>query len=305
MRVVVTGANGFVGRALVERLRAEGDDVVAIDRQFDGEDGGEERIAGDLLDPAILDAAFAGGCDGVVHLATIPGGAAEADPDTAWRTNVDGARALAAAAIASGTRPRFVFASSIAVLGDALPPDGVDDDTPTAPTLLYGAHKRIVEEWLATLDRRGALRTVALRLPGIVARPAGGAGLKSAFMSDVFHALAAGRRFVSPVSAEARFWLMSADRVAANLAHALRMPDASLPTRAVTLPALHVSMAMLVAAIARAIGASPSLVDYRPDAVLEAQFGAYPPLFTPAARAAGFADDGDLATLVDTVLSRL
>ena len=124
-------------------------------------------------------------------------------------------------------------------------------------------------------------------------------------MSDVFHALAAGQPFVSPVSADAHFWLMSVDRVAANLAHALHLPTAQRLAHPITLPALHVSITALVEAIASATGVSPSLVRYFPDATLEAQFGTYPPLTTVAARAAGFADDGDLATLVATILSSL
>lgn len=289
MRVIVTGADGFVGRALLPLLR--GHDVVATDRTGSG----PGWTAGDLTDAATLDRMFAAPCDAVIHLATIPGGAAEADPDAAWRVNVEGARRVADHAAASGRRPRFVFASSIAVLGDPLPTEGVDDGTPPRPILLYGAHKLLVEEWLLTLGRRGALDPLALRLPGIVARPPGaGTALRSAFLSELFHALAAGRRVTLPVSAGARMWLMSAQTAAQNLAHALTAPIGGR----VNLSALHATMAALAAAVAAATGADPTLVDYAPDPALEAQFGAYPPLDASAARAAGFADDGDLATLV-------
>lgn len=77
------------------------------------------------------------------------------------------------------------------------------------------------------------------------------------------------------------------------------------PTRAVTLPALRISMADLVAEIARQCAVSPDLVRYAPDAALEAAFAAQPPLATPAAERAGFAHDGDLATLVSNALATI
>ncbi len=94
------------------------------------------------------------GCDAIVHLATVPGGAAESDPALAWRVNVDATRTLFDAAARASTPIRLVFASSIAVFGDHLPTP-LDEDTPVAPSMLYGAHKAMMETWLATLGRRG------------------------------------------------------------------------------------------------------------------------------------------------------
>ncbi|MEO5640670.1 MAG: NAD-dependent epimerase/dehydratase family protein [Sphingomicrobium sp.] len=301
MRIIVTGVGGFVGRALVERL-VPVHEVVGIDTA--PMPAGCRAVIGDLTDRAVLDAAFEGGCDAVVHLATVPGGAAEADPALARRINLDATFDLADGASAAGCG-RFLFASSIAVFGDPLP-DHVDDDTPLAPRLLYGAHKAIAEAWLATLSRRGSLDALSLRLPGIVARPRGSATMKSAFMSDLFHALRAGERFTVPVSPGATMWLMSRARLVDNLVLALDLDAAQLPNdRAVTLPALRVSMASLVAEIAAQAGADAGLVDYAPDAALEAAFGAQPPLETPRADARGLIHDGSLAHLVANVLADL
>ena len=77
------------------------------------------------------------------------------------------------------------------------------------------------------------------------------------------------------------------------------------PTRAVTLPALRVAMRDLVANIARHAGTSAGTVRYKPDHDLESVFGAYPPLATEVAEALGFASDGELSTLVATVLAAL
>jgi D-erythronate 2-dehydrogenase len=81
------------------------------------------------------------------------------------------------------------------------------------------------------------------------------------------------------------------------------MPADAMPrTRVVTLPALRIRMADLAAEIARQCGVSTDLVSDAPDAALEAAFGAHPELRTPAAEAAGFAHDGDVATLVAKAL---
>ena len=82
----------------------------------------------------------AGSCNAIVHLATIPRSADEADPAAAQRVNVEATIVLFAAAAATGQRPRIVFASSIDVFGDE-PPAEVDDATPSAPVMLYAGHK--------------------------------------------------------------------------------------------------------------------------------------------------------------------
>ena len=80
MRIIITGAGGFVGRHLVAHLA--GHDVVALDHVPDGipDSPGVTAVVGDLCDPAVIASAFDGGCDAVIHLATVPGGAAEHDP---------------------------------------------------------------------------------------------------------------------------------------------------------------------------------------------------------------------------------
>lgn len=295
MRVIVTGAGGFVGRALVAQLRGACD-VVATDLAL----GGIAGVEGDLAEPDVLARVFAKGCDAVIHLATVPGGVAEDDPGRAKRVNLDATMALVDAAARAGTRPRFVFASSIAVLGACLP-QVVDDNTMPAPVMLYGAHKALMEEWIATMTRRGSISGLSLRLPGIVARPKGPSGLRSAFMSDLFSDLSAARAIELPVSPGATLWLMSASCLARNLEHALRTDAAG----SVTLPALRVSLADLVAAVCLATGADPDFVRYVPDAQLEAAFGSLPRLATPRANELGFSHDGDLAALVRSALTSL
>lgn len=295
MRIVITGAGGFLGRALVRQLKGV-HDIVAVDRTL----GGDEGVEGDIADPAILKTVFHGGCDAVVHLATVAGGAAEQAPETAFASNVDASVQLASAAAAAGSKPRFIFASSVAIYGDALP-QVVDDATLPAPHMLYGAHKAMTETWLDTQTRRGAISALSLRLPGLVARPPGPSGMKSAFMSELFHALANGSPILLPVSADATMWLMSVERAAANFRHAIEIEA----TGAMTLPALRARMVDLVRAVATETGQPANLALYEPDAAIERAFGALPSLETPRAESEGFAADENLQALAASAFETL
>jgi len=303
MRIIITGAGGFIGRKLVERLTDH--DVVALDKVPEGipERPNVIPVIGDIGDEAVLNEAFAGGCDAVVHLATIPGGAAEQAPELARKVNVDSTMRLVQFASLRGERTRFVFASSIAVFDHPFPAL-VDDSTQVSPTMLYGAHKAMMEQWLATMTRRGELDAISLRPSGVVARPKAPSGMKSAFLSNLFHSLRAGESFVVPVSEKAMCWLTSVECAASNFAHALTADLTKAPVnRTVTLPALQVCVSNLIAAVAKKTDSAPMLVSYVPDAELESTFGCYPPLATPAGDELGFTNDSDLTLLVERALA--
>ena len=122
MRVVITGAAGFAGRALIRQLVVS-HQLVAVDRNCSMLDGGPDLLCveGDLADPEDLEKAHEDGCDAVVHLATVPGGASEEDPNAAWRVKVDASARFISLASRSGPRTRFLFASTIAALGEPSP----------------------------------------------------------------------------------------------------------------------------------------------------------------------------------------
>ncbi|HMB60732.1 MAG TPA: hypothetical protein VKN35_12535, partial [Xanthomonadales bacterium] len=121
-----------------------------------------------------------------------------------------------------------------------------------------------------------------------------------------FYALEQGQAYTLPVSPDARVWIMSVAQCVRNLVHALGCDSRLAPeSRAVTLPAIWVSMKELVQEIARATGYSPALVQYAPDSGLEAAFGAQPSLETPTAEALGMQHDGNLRALVANALATI
>lgn len=308
MTIIITGAGGFVGRQLVGKLLGSGDKVVAMDQTLASlpDHSNLRKVAGDIGSSDVRSEALWDGCKALVHLATVPGGAAEADPAASRRINIDAMYDLLDAAKSGGNKPRVVYASSIAVFGDLQSVQSVDDTTPLTPKMVYGGHKAMMEDAVAMMHHRGEIEAVSVRLPGILARPKGPSGMKSAFMSDLFHALRAGESFICPVSEGATIWAQSVKQCAVNFIHALEMDPSAMPvTRVVTLPALRINMRQLAAEIADQTGASIDLISYQPDAALEAAFGSQPPLSTPAAEHAGFAHDGDLSKLVANALAAI
>lgn len=306
MTILLTGAGGFVGRRVLRNLLASGAGVTAIDRAacpIKFPQSGLTWIEGDLCDDECLARAFADPPSSVIHLASVPGGAAEANPALSFEVNVTASIKLAQRAAAVRQGMPFVFASSIAVLGSDLPSEGVDDGTELRPDLVYGGHKLMVEQALAMMARRGEVKSISLRLPGIVPRPAAPSGLKSAFLSDIFHAIREGSSISVPVGPDSHSWLISVSRCAACIVYGASISDEDLPeSRALTIPSLRVQFEELVEEISRQVDGNPNLVNYSPDPRIESSFGRYPELKTPAADILGFRHDGDLRQLVEHAL---
>lgn len=293
MRLAVTGAAGFVGRAVAERLADSGtassvrliDKVIAPLPDF-------ECLQIDLLDKDAL-ANGLKDVDRVLHLAALPGGAAEADPARSRRMNLD----LPLDMIDQMDGRRLVYASSIAVYGDNFPAQ-VDDGTSPVPTSVYGTHKRMVEFGFADAVRRGRVTGVCLRLPGIVARPKSAEGFGSAFLSDLFHAVRDSEALTLPVSPDATSWLMSVHLCADNLVHALASDFTE--AAAITLPAVRASIEDLIGSLERY--GHTRRIDFQPNADTQRLFGSHPPLVADRSRELGFRDDGSVDQLVDEVM---
>ena len=315
MKIVVTGAAGFIGAALARALAARTQLHDAEDRAFPisrivladrvppedvPADPRIEAVQGDIADPAFVSGLIDAGTRVVFHLAGVMSGASEADFALGLRVNLDGTRNVFEVCRALTQRPRLVFSSSIGVFGTPLP-QRIDDDTPQRPTLSYGAQKRACEILLEDYSRCGFLDGRALRLPGIVVRPRLPNGALSAFNSDLIREPLAGRDYAAPVGPDAVLWLLSAERCVANLIHAALLPRGAIGSPCVlNLPCVAASVGEIVAAIGRARGAEAAArVSYAPDAKLQAQFGGWPRDFRAArALALGFSADASLDAII-------
>jgi UDP-glucuronate 4-epimerase len=176
MKVLVTGAAGFIGSHLVDALLARGDEVVGLDNFDPFYDRGAKRrnlaaalghpgfrlVEGSVLDGALLEGLLAPDM-AIVHLAARAGVRPSlADPVGYAETNVTGTAAVAAAARRAGT-VRLVFASSSSVYGNDSPRPFREDATAMAPVSPYAATKRGAELLLSCLAPLQNLRVASLR----------------------------------------------------------------------------------------------------------------------------------------------
>ncbi len=159
-RILVTGAAGFIGSTLVDRLLADGFEVVGFD-SFDPYYAEEEKrrnlraasrspafrlVCGDVRDAAAVEVLFAeGGFGNVVHLAALAGVRPSLERPAAYAdVNVHGTAVLLEAAVRH-SKPAFVFASSSSVYGERSDGPFRECDPVERPVSPYAATKRAAE----------------------------------------------------------------------------------------------------------------------------------------------------------------
>lgn len=168
MRVVITGANGFVGQAVCAALVARGHATTAIVRRPDARAavpaGATPLVIDDYADAAALrDRLPAADC--LIHAAGRAHVLSGDQQASAYRAaNVEGPRALAEAAAARGYR-RLVFLSSIGVNGAHDLGAPFTEASPPAPAWPYAATKLEAEQALLAIGRATGLEVVILRPP--------------------------------------------------------------------------------------------------------------------------------------------
>ena len=175
MRVLVTGANGFVGRTLCECLNAHGHIVVPAVRRVSGLAG--EAVVGEF-DGATDWASALAACDAVVHLAArvhVMNDTVQ-DPLALYRaTNTEATLNLARQAVQAGVK-RFVFVSTVKVNGEGRDTAYRETDVP-APEDAYAISKWEAEQGLRRIARETGLEVVILRPPLVY-----GPGVKANFL---------------------------------------------------------------------------------------------------------------------------
>jgi nucleoside-diphosphate-sugar epimerase len=158
MTILVTGASGFLGRHLVDRLLLRDHAVRTLSRSHRGGLTSQvEHFQGDIKDGTLLEAAMAG-VEMVYHAAAmVPGSGSDTQ---LWDTNVIGTRSVAQACLRAGVR-RLVLVSSVAVYKAPLP-DLVSESAPVGGGPVYGRSKAMAEV-VATDICRGRLEFVIAR----------------------------------------------------------------------------------------------------------------------------------------------
>ena len=164
MRVLVTGAAGFIGSTTAELLLSNGDEVVAFDSlvsgRFENVPPGATFVEGDCGDVELVRSL--GHFDACVHFAArIEPSESMKHPEDFFSNNVASSFRLLDALIKSGVE-RFIFSSSCAVYGDQTEMP-IDETRTTQPHSPYGQSKLMVEDGLRWLVSAGRLRAASMR----------------------------------------------------------------------------------------------------------------------------------------------
>ncbi len=286
MNILITGGSGFLGARLARTLLSQGslslagapartiDTITLADRAPPPADlAADPRVrfvGGDLNEQIGTRQIPAAGTDAVFHLAAAVSGECEADFDLGMRSNFDATRALLDACRALGTRPLFVFASSLAVFGN-LPgqplPALIEDFTLPTPQSSYGIQKFIGEQLVADFGRKGFICARNVRLMTVSVRAGKPNGAASSFFSGMIREPLAGVTGACPVPPETLVALSSPARTIEGILRAAQATDEEWgPLTGMNLPAMCITVGAMAAALERVAGPqATALLDWTPD----------------------------------------
>lgn len=295
MRIVITGAAGFLGSRLARAILARGSltdargearevrellllDVVPAALS----DPRVSVVTGDLAESLLIERAVTDQTDSIFHLAAVVSAQAEAEFDVGMRVNLDATRALLERCRRLPRPPKLVFTSSLAVFGGPLP-DPVPDDAPLTPQTSYGMQKAIGELLVYDMTRKGYIDGRSLRLPTITVRPGKPNKAASSFASGIIREPLSGVDAICPVARDTRVWVSSPRTVIANLIVGHEAPAAKFAhTRSINVPGIRVGVGEMVEALRRIAGdAVADRVQWQLDPAIDRIVQTWPARFAP------------------------
>jgi len=313
MRVVITGAAGFVGRKLASALAKAGrldgakiTELALFDVVEPPKPEGAVRITtqvGNIAARPDVDALIGSGTGAVFHLAAIVSGQAEAEFDTGMAINLDGTRWVLEACRKLPKPIKVVFTSSVAVYGGDIPTP-IKDDINLLPQTSYGTYgtqKAIGELLVNDFSRKGFLDGRSLRLPTVVVRAGKPNRAASTWASSIIREPLQQAETVCPVSKSVRMWCASPRTVVQSLIHAYELPAKSYgDNRGLMLPGFVVSVAEMMESLKRVAGPKVAArVKFKKDPVIAAIVDRWHADFAPKrALKMGFKQDKSMDDIV-------
>jgi threonine 3-dehydrogenase len=296
--VLVTGANGEIGRSLLQTVAAQGGlDVITLDLTLPPDAMRSLVVAsyaGNIMDRYLLDQVAAHHeVDMVFHLAALLSARGERDPELAHQVNVEGTlnvlRMAQNQSARLGRPVRFLFPSSIAVYGlpsleEKRAVGRVREEQWNAPITMYGCNKLYCEHvgryyafharqlGFATGGARLDFRSI--RFPGLISADSAPTGGTSDFGPGMIHAAASSTPYSCFVRPDARLPFMATPDAVRALLDLARADRDRLTTTAYNIGAFSLSAAQIAERVKKSFPAAR--IDYEPDAVRTAIVASWP-----------------------------
>ncbi|PNY24386.1 Uncharacterized protein TCAP_05682 [Tolypocladium capitatum] len=300
MKVLITGAGGFVGQALAQELLNDGHKVIltdiiepAIPKAAPNNHQNATCIKADLHDEP--EAVLSKDLDAVYVLHGIMSAGSEDNFDLGYRVNLHSTLRLLEAIRKICRGVRLIYASSCAAYGLPLPlmPS---EATVCTPQSSYGIQKVMIEEVLNDYNRRGHVVAFTLRLPSITVRSGNPTQAASSWMSGIIREPLQGKESSLPCPDDFKCWLCSPKTLVKNMKIALTLPGDCIPPhiRQVLLPGITETVSGMLRAL-KEVGGDEALklvkrVDASPE--IKAMLDSWPVEFDISkALSIGFAPD--------------
>ena len=260
MKILITGAGGFVGQLLAEHLLNEDHHVTLVDifeppvpAKASNNSKNATCIKADLSTDAssILDSSLST----IFIFHGIMSAGSEADFDLGYRVNLHSTLSLLSAIRHTCPGVKVIYASSTAIYGQPLPSLPSEATVPT-PGSSYGAQKTMIEYAINDYTRRGLINGFSLRFPTISVRPGRPTQAASSWMSGIIREPLQGQESVLPCDDGFQAWLCSPRTLVRNLLHALTLDRECLPphVRQVNLPGITATVEEMLRALEKVGG---------------------------------------------------
>src|SRR3954468_11845688 len=287
--VLVTGANGEIGRSLLQRLHQDGRyrvvtvDLTPLPEKYRG--FCLETYAGNIMDRYLLDQIAAHHeIEVVFHLAALLSTRGERDPELAHQVNVEGTLHLLRVAQNQSARlgraVRFIFPSSIAVYGmpsveEKAKAGRVREQDWNVPITMYGCNKLYCEHLgryftnyfrqLSALATAARLDFRSLRFPGLISAETVPTGGTSDFGPEMLHAAAQGQPYKSFVGPDAKIPFMAMPDAVSSLLQLLEADRTKLTQSVFNVSGFSVSAKEIAERVKKSF--PDAAITFEPDAV--------------------------------------
>ncbi|KAL0941451.1 NAD dependent epimerase/dehydratase [Colletotrichum truncatum] len=313
--ILITGAAGFVGQALVSALinanpsnQLTITDVVEppIPADVAGESSRIKSLKADLTDAAAVTSLLSKPFAAVYLLHGLMSGGAEANLDLGLRVNLDSVRAVLDHLRKNYPGTTVVFTSSCAVYGPRQPV--IESETVPKPKTSYGTEKLIIELLVEDYSRRGLIDGRIVRLPTVTVRPGAPSAAASSFASGIVRETLKGIKNVLPVSRDLEIWVCSPATVVKNLVKVKDVPKEKFgDSRVVNLPGITVTVQEILDAVEKVGGRDAlALIEEKKDPGILAIVDTWPARFDVSrAYSLGLEPDGPILEAVEAFAKTL